>query len=131
MGYALPTKRRSPDESYLAASHRVARDELGVDPGKLGLSTGHETVTGRELSRSEQADTFYCHGVFEGAVSAGTAFASAAPLVWVDATAIASGTVSGHVAVDGRPAPDDGVSPTARHILEDRGHVPFLGSDVG
>ncbi len=130
-GYALPTKRRAPDESYLAASHRVARDELGVDPGELGLSAGHETVTAQDESRSEHVVTFYCHGVFEGSVPAGTKFDSAAPLVWVDATAIAAGSVKGPVAVDGQPAPDGVVSPTARHILQDRGHVPFLGSDVG
>ena len=115
--FALPVAKLKKGEHVVElpdrAARRVGARALGV-PVRIGRVWGHETVTGRKLSRSEQADTFYCHGVFEGTVLAGTAFASAGP-----------------VAVDGRPASDDSVSPAARRILEDRGHVPLLGSDVG
>ena len=126
-GYALPTKRRRDGESYPAAAGRVARDELGIDPAALGLKPTRETVvTARDLSRSEHTYTFYCHGVFEAAVPDGTGFATAGALVWADAKTVLAGDVRDHQTPDGQKAPDDRVSPTAQHILQELGLIPLI-----
>ena len=127
-GYALPTKRREAGESYAAAAERVAQEELGLAPGDLKLQQSAEAVvTDRERSRSEQTDTFYCHGVFPVQVPEAQAFTSAQPLVWADAATIASGRITDRTTTTGQKAPDAGVSPTARHILQELDVVPFLG----
>jgi ADP-ribose pyrophosphatase YjhB (NUDIX family) len=130
-GYALPTKRRQPRESYAAAAERVAREELGLDPAKLGLMLAREAVvTARDLSQSEQTSTFYCHGVFEATVPDRTAFTSTSPLVWVNATTIIAGQVHDTIAHDGNPAPPAPVSPTAKHILQELDELPMIDPDV-
>jgi hypothetical protein len=126
-GYGLPTKRRRRGETYAAAAERVARDELGLDPAGLALRPASETVvTDREVSRSEQALTFYCHGVFETELPPGGQLHSANPLVWVDAATVLGGQVRGQHDTDGRRAADAAVSPTAVHILQELDRVPFV-----
>lgn len=130
-GYALPTARRAQGENYAAAAHRCAREELGLDPAVLGLTQGRATViTARDLSRTENVPTFYCHGVFEGEPPAGAAFRSANPLVWADAREVLVGRITDRLTPDGQKAPDDMVSPTARHILQELDHVPLVDTDA-
>jgi len=131
-GYALPTKRRKPEETYREAAERVAREELGLIPEKnVNLEpTRLCVVTSRDHSQSEQTETFYCHGVFDATLVGTPAFTSTAPLVWVDAKTIIAGAVRDHLTFDGKKAPDDRVSPTTVHILQELDYVPTIDAGL-
>lgn len=127
-GYSLPTKRRAADEPYTTAAERVLTAELGLKADAVPLNPATESVvTERAKSVVEQADTFYCHGVFTADVPADLPVKSDRPLVWADAAAIASGWLSDRTDTTGQKAPGADVSPTALRILMELEVIPTVG----
>jgi len=94
-GFALPSKRRKPEEAPLEAAERVVRGELQLVPGEnVSLAVAQiPTFTTYDVSASTRLGTFYVHSLFDATLSAGEPRTSEEdlPLVWASTQEILDG----------------------------------------
>jgi hypothetical protein len=134
-GYALPAKRWDPPESVkaedrataaLAGAERVAREELGLEPGPdvtLTPAASSEYAT-HSVSVNEEAPAFgevtdYQHSLFDAELRHPEKLRSQRPLAWITEDEINQGWTAATQGEPGAPAgPSARVSRATYEILK-------------
>ncbi len=100
-GYALPAKRRDAMNPALSGAERVAREELGLEPGKDVILAAAQVVEVKThgVSRTEGppaygAFTDYVHALFDAEILHQDHLHSAEPLVWATVDEIHLGSTA-------------------------------------
>lgn len=125
-GYALPARRRDATEPTASGAERVAREELGLEPGRdviLAAAPVAEVrshvVSGTEGSPAYGAITDYVHAPFDAEVLHHDRLRSAQPLIWATADEIHAGlTTAAHAAGRSPRGKAGKVSTTVAELLE-------------
>ena len=135
-GYALPAKRKAPEEDALAVAGRVASEELGLDPNTdltLEPATTPKVQTFGTSPTKEKpgyrAPTDYENWVFDATLHNPDQLQSAEPLVWVSEEEIQAGVTAVERSDPESPTlPQGKISPTVFQILSALDRIPWVQS---
>lgn len=143
-GYALPAKRWDPPDSAkaedraavaLAGAERVAREELGLEPGTdviLAPARISEYAT-HSVSVNEEAPAFgevtdYQHSLFDAVLRRPETLRSQRPLAWINEDEINQGWTAATQGEPGAPSgPSARVSRTTYEILK---HLELIAESI-
>ena len=146
-GYALPSKRWGPPgpgtpadqgAAALAAAERVAREELGLEPGTDVILTParYPQLTTHGITSRTKGDpafgeaTDYFHSLFDARLRHPETLRSAAPLAWVTIEEVhAFWTAASHGEPGAPEGTTDTVSRTTYEVLLHAGLIPEISSE--
>ena len=133
-GFALPAKRKAPEEDALAVAGRVASKELDLDPNTDVTLKPAKTPKIQTFGTSYTTKkpgygipTDYDDWVFDAALNNPGKLQSAEPLAWVTKEEIQAGaTATEHPVSASSRVPPGKISPTVFQILSTLDEIPWI-----